>query len=254
MEEKKDEIKDEKVEEKKVEETAQQQEQGMKPMSGLAVAGLVLGLVAICTVFIPFMGVGSIIIAIVGLILAAVAVKGTNNKGAKRGRGLAIAGLVLCLVTCGIYVCAQAACVSAVNSADDAISATSDAVDELNDLADKLDSKNSDSKANDSSEQTKKQDAAEKLTDGDFSVVKKAKGKLDSVGTLYIKGTLKNNTGKDLSYVQVSFNILDKDGSQIGTALANINHLKAGGTWKYKALGLETDGYKKFEMAEISYW
>ena len=118
-------------------------------------------------------------------------------------------------------------------------------------------SSSSDSAAiSDSSESTDAaaQDDAQKLSDGNFSVVKKAKAKKDAIGTLYISGTLKNDSDEDKDYLQISFNVLDKDGSVIGTAFDNINHLKAGATWKYKAMCLDADGYKKFEMAEITGW
>ena len=42
----------------------------------------------------------------------------------------------------------------------------------------------------------------------------------------YITGSIKNNTDKQYSYVQVTFNLYDADGAQIGTALANINNLE----------------------------
>lgn len=52
-----------------------------------------------------------------------------------------------------------------------------------------------------------------------------------------ITGTLTNNTDQDKSYIQVQYNLYDASGAQIGTALANTNNLKAGGTWKFEALG-----------------
>ena len=51
-------------------------------------------------------------------------------------------------------------------------------------------------------------------------------GSTDEYGIRYkIEGTIKNNTDKQYSYVQVTFNLYDKDGAQIGSALANINNL-----------------------------
>ncbi len=67
---------------------------------------------------------------------------------------------------------------------------------------------------------------------------------------LYIEGVIKNNTDKDMSYVQVTFNLYDAEGNQIGTALDNINNLKAGGTWKFKAMGIENA--TSYELAEIT--
>jgi hypothetical protein len=52
-----------------------------------------------------------------------------------------------------------------------------------------------------------------------------------------IVGTVKNNCGRDFSYVEISFKLLDHKGDVVGTAMANQTNLRAGETWKYKALG-----------------
>jgi flagellar basal body-associated protein FliL len=68
-----------------------------------------------------------------------------------------------------------------------------------------------------------------------------------------ITGILTNNTDKTLSYIQVEYVLYDADGNQVGTALANTNNLKAGGTWKYKASSLvDTSKVAKYERAEIT--
>lgn len=69
----------------------------------------------------------------------------------------------------------------------------------------------------------------------------------------YITGSIKNNTDKQYSYVQVTFNLYDADGAQIGTALANINNLEPNGTWKFKALG-GTQEAASYKLAEITGW
>ncbi len=58
--------------------------------TSLAVASLVLGVFAICTVWIPFVGLIAWILAPLGLILGLVALK----RPAGPGRGVAIAGIV----------------------------------------------------------------------------------------------------------------------------------------------------------------
>lgn len=68
---------------------------------------------------------------------------------------------------------------------------------------------------------------------------------------LYIIGTIKNNKGKTLSYAQVTFNLYDDEGNQIGTAIDNINNFEKDGTWKFKAMGLETDA-KSYKLVEIT--
>lgn len=54
-------------------------------------------------------------------------------------------------------------------------------------------------------------------------------------------GILKNNSGNDVNYLQIEFAVKDADGNKLGTALANINNLKAGDTWKFEAMSFSTD-------------
>lgn len=69
----------------------------------------------------------------------------------------------------------------------------------------------------------------------------------------YYEGIVINNKDRDLSYAQVTFTLYDADGNQIGTALDNINNLKAGGTWKFKALALcDKDEIASWELTEIT--
>lgn len=83
------------------------------------------------------------------------------------------------------------------------------------------------------------------------------KGTADKYGMSYtIEGTIKNNTDKQYSYVQVTFNLYDSDGAQIGTALANINNLEPNGLWKFKASGSFGDGktVASYKLMEITGW
>lgn len=78
-------------------------------------------------------------------------------------------------------------------------------------------------------------------------------GDWDSV---YIEGTIKNNTDDTYSYVQVSFNLYDEEGNQIGSAWTNINYLQPKGTWKYKAPVFSDNDEEvyRYELAKISGW
>ena len=76
----------------------------------------------------------------------------------------------------------------------------------------------------------------------------------DSIGSCYIEGTIQNNTDKNYSYVQVTFNLYDKDGAQLGTAMDNINNLEPNATWKYKAMGLTTEKVHSYKFVEITGW
>ncbi len=82
-------------------------------------------------------------------------------------------------------------------------------------------------------------------------------GSSDQYGMSYtIEGSIKNNTNKQYSYVQVTFNLYDTDGAQIGTALANINNLEANGLWKFKAIGSLGNGKSvaTYKLMEITGW
>ena len=68
-----------------------------------------------------------------------------------------------------------------------------------------------------------------------------------------ITGTLTNNTDKEKSYIQIEYVLYDADGNQVGTALANTNHLKAGGCWKFEALGtVSPDQVASWERSDVS--
>lgn len=83
--------------------------------SGLAVAGLVLGVIAAGTSFMPVINNVSFFIGIVGLVLAIVGYRQTKS-GAKKGSGMAIAGIVLCIVSIIVTLLVQAACSAALDS------------------------------------------------------------------------------------------------------------------------------------------
>lgn len=68
-----------------------------------------------------------------------------------------------------------------------------------------------------------------------------------------ITGTLTNNTDKEQSYIQIEYVLYDADGNQVGTALANTNHLKAGGTWKFEAMStVSPDQVASWERSDVS--
>lgn len=69
-------------------------------------------------------------------------------------------------------------------------------------------------------------------------VVKEALELLDDAGetndySTTVTGRIRNNSTKNYSYVQAVFNLYDAQSNRVGTALANINGLDAGETWKF---------------------
>lgn len=71
----------------------------------------------------------------------------------------------------------------------------------------------------------------------------------------YIEGTVKNNTSKKYSYVQITFNAYDAAGSVIGSCLDNINNLEANGTWKIKAIcSGDAKSVKSYKLTGFTSW
>lgn len=68
----------------------------------------------------------------------------------------------------------------------------------------------------------------------------------------YITGTVKNNTNKEYTYVQIEVNLYDESGNLISSTLDNINNLEANGTWKFKAMAL--DEFATYKIKEVTGW
>ncbi len=95
--------------------------------SGMAIAGFVLGLIAILTSFLPIINNLSFLLAILGLVFGTIGFVGIT-KGKKSGKGFAIAAIVLCVISGAVVLATQGAYSSALDSAasSTAVSASSD--------------------------------------------------------------------------------------------------------------------------------
>ncbi len=71
-----------------------------------------------------------------------------------------------------------------------------------------------------------------------------------------VTGIVRNNTGKDYSYVQIEYAIYDANGNNLGTALDNINNLAAGDTWNFEAnlFSFPSARPVTFKFIEIDGW
>ncbi|MBO4570009.1 MAG: hypothetical protein J5689_02195 [Clostridia bacterium] len=69
-----------------------------------------------------------------------------------------------------------------------------------------------------------------------------------------VRGSAKNITNKNYSYVQLEFTVYDASHANLGTALANINNLAAGDTWNFEATLLSFPSSKpvSFILAKIT--
>jgi len=97
--------------------TPPQQPQPAK--KGLAVASMVLGILAILGCLIPVLNIGSIILAIISIILGALALRGLKRGGG--GKGMAVTGLVLSILAILGAILANVLFGAAVNAVDDSI-------------------------------------------------------------------------------------------------------------------------------------
>lgn len=68
-----------------------------------------------------------------------------------------------------------------------------------------------------------------------------------------ISGSIRNNRPKDYRYVQVVFDLYDKGGAKVGTAMANVSGLAHGETWKSKAVSAKPEA-TDYKLAAITGW
>ena len=195
--------------------------------SGMAIAGLVLGIVAAISSWIPIINNFSFILALIGAVFAIVGVVSTV-RGKHSGKGLAIAALVVNIIALVLVLATQ----SAMSAAIDEATTPAVSTEEVQVQADGAGEAEADAEPAYSI-------ADEAMTGDDYSVT--------------ITGTFTNNTDKDISYVQLSYRLLDAEGAQIETAYANTSDLSAGGTWKFEAMGfVGSDEVASFELADVT--
>lgn len=179
-----------------------------KPTSGMAIAALVLGIIAIISSWVPIVNNFSFLLGLIGLVFAIIAMVGVF-RGKKGGKGIAIASLVINILSLVIVLATQ--------------SAYSQAIDDATVTTDKVTverSTDDNGQAVDSGE-SRYTISDESLSGDEYSTT--------------VNGTLKNNTDSTISYLEVKYALYDKDGNQLGTALDVTNSLEPGGSWKFKA-------------------
>ena len=204
---------------------------GKPSRSSMAVASLVLGIIALLTSLLPIINNLSFLLAALGLIFALVGLVGCM-RGKRSGKGLAIAALIVNIAAVALVLGSQSVYSAAL---DDAASSAT------------VDVQSGEPAAQDSDDPA---DSAEQKADYSIS-----DEELDASNeyAAVITGTLTNNTDEEKSYIQVEYVIYDADGAQIGTAFANTNNLKAGGTWKYEAYStVSPSEVDSWELADVS--
>ncbi len=75
---------------------------------------------------------------------------------------------------------------------------------------------------------------------------------LDPIGSLYIRGTARNESGQDYDYVEITWDVLDRSGAKITDAIANVSGLDDGQRWRYEALAVSADNADSYSLGEIT--
>ena len=170
-----------------------------KNSSGLATAGMVLGIIGVVLSFIPiinniafFIGILALIFGIIGIVK-------------KAGKGKAIAGIVLGILSIAITLAMQ--------------SAVSDSIDETSKELDKI--------TGNSTEEVLKTEA--NVTLGDLQISKDEYGLTDSKMVV----TVKNITDKKKSY-SLHIEAVDANGNRIHEDYVYANDLSAGQTQNFE--------------------
>ena len=176
-----------------------------KKKSGFATAGLVLGIIGICTSFIPIVNNLSFVLGAIGVIFAVISLV------KKASKGQAIAGIILCILAIVITINSQ--------------KALSDGLNEV--------SANLDKATGASTEEVLANDANVEL--GKFEVTK------DSYGITDTKLTVKvtNKTGEKKSF---NFHIeaVDANGARINEDYVYANDLASGQSQNFEIFTLVT--------------
>lgn len=75
---------------------------------------------------------------------------------------------------------------------------------------------------------------------------------LDSIGSVYITGTARNESDQDYSYVQLEWEILDSSGAKIADGLGNTSGLDAGQSWAYECIAVSADSIDSYQISDIT--
>ena len=203
-----------------------------KTSSGLAIAGLVLGIIAILTSFLPIINNLSFFIALIGGVLAAIALVGAL-RGKHTAKGMSIAGVVLAVVSIVVVLVTQSAYSAALKAASDELSSNSKPVASSTESSSSSDSsKKSEEKAEEPAEEKaeepaeeKAEEKAEEPVDSEYAVT------IDSatVGTdysdnpcVFITYTFTNVSDDDASaFISSVTADVYQDGVQCETAFAD---------------------------------
>lgn len=104
-------------------------EQSKQPRSGLAIAGLILGIIALLTSLLPIINNMSFFVALVGTVLAIIGLVACM-RGKRAGKGLAIAAVVVNVISIVAVIASQSMYSAAIDDAMNGPQAVQESQDE----------------------------------------------------------------------------------------------------------------------------
>ena len=167
--------------------------------SGFATAGLVLGIIGICTSFIPIVNNLSFVLGLIGIFF------GVVSLIKKASKGQAIAGLIICILAIVITISSQ--------------KTISDSLNEVSADLDKA--------SGNSTEEVLKNDV--EVTLGNFEVEESEYGLTNT----QLKVNVKNKTAETKSF-NIQIEAVDSNGTRIATDYIYANSLGAGQSQEFK--------------------
>ncbi len=198
-----------------------------KRKSGFATASLVLGIIGLCTSFIPIVNNISFVLALLAVIF------GIVSLIKKASKGMAVAGIVISVIAIIAVVNVQKALSDAIDTA----------VDDFNNSVDTMSGENTDEiLANDLD-----------VTIGDFSATEDAYSLTDTE----LPVTVKNKSSETKSF-DVQIEAVDENGSRLATDYIYANSLNAGQSQEFKLFEyvesdkLEAMKTATFKIVEVS--
>lgn len=174
-----------------------------KRKSGFATASLVLGIIGLCTSFIPIVNNLSFILVLIAIVFAIVSLAKRASKG------MAIAGIIISVITMILVVNSQQFFADSIDAA----------VNEVNDSIDTMSGANTD--------EVLKNNVDVEI--GDFSVDTDSYGMTETV----LPVTVENKSSETKSF-DIQIEALDSDGSRIDTDYIYANNLSAGQSQDFK--------------------
>lgn len=167
--------------------------------SGFATASLVLGILGVCTSFIPIVNNASFVLGLIGAILGIIALV------KKASKGQAVAGIILCALAIVITISSQ-------KSLSESLDAASKELDKI---------------SGNSTEEVLKNDVD--VTLGNFEVNEGEYGLTET----QLKVNVKNKTSETKSF-NIQIEAVDSNGTRIATDYIYANSLTAGQNQEFK--------------------